>query len=188
MLLVAGGALACFAGYRFFRLVLGFYGFVLGALVASSAVGGTDPVWLVGSALAGGIVGALVLLAGYFIGVALAGAGAAAMLVHLAWLPVGGEPHVLLVVAAAVAGAIVALRLQRYVVILVTAFAGAWTVLVGIAALVAGAAAAAEPGVWIVYPLQPAPGALWVPTAWIVLGATGAIVQLRVTGAGARAR
>ncbi|HXH07409.1 MAG TPA: DUF4203 domain-containing protein [Vicinamibacterales bacterium] len=182
VLLVAGGALACFAGYRLFRLVLGFYGFVLGALVASSAVGGTDPVWLVGSALAGGVAGALILIGAYFIGVALVGALAAAMLLHLAWRPLAGEPHLLLVVAAAIAGAVVALRLQRYVVILVTAFAGAWTVLAGAAAL-AGGTAGAESGVWVVYPLQPAPGALWVPVAWLVLGAVGAIVQLRVTGA-----
>ena len=36
VVLLAGGAVACFAGYRLFRLVLGVYGFILGALVASS--------------------------------------------------------------------------------------------------------------------------------------------------------
>jgi hypothetical protein len=28
--------LACFAGYRLFRIVLGIYGFILGAMIASS--------------------------------------------------------------------------------------------------------------------------------------------------------
>ena len=39
VLLVVGGAVACFAGYRFFRIVLGLYGFVLGALLATTIAG-----------------------------------------------------------------------------------------------------------------------------------------------------
>ena len=35
ILLVLGGALSCFAGYRLFKIVLGIYGFVLGAMLAS---------------------------------------------------------------------------------------------------------------------------------------------------------
>ena len=34
IILVLGGLLSCFAGYRVFRVVLGFFGFVLGALIA----------------------------------------------------------------------------------------------------------------------------------------------------------
>ena len=37
--LALGGAVACFAGYRFFRIVLGLYGFVLGALLATTIAG-----------------------------------------------------------------------------------------------------------------------------------------------------
>ncbi len=32
----AGGVIACFAGYRLFRIVLAIYGFMLGAMIASS--------------------------------------------------------------------------------------------------------------------------------------------------------
>ena len=39
IVLLAGGALACFAGYRLFKQVLAVYGFILGALIASSMVG-----------------------------------------------------------------------------------------------------------------------------------------------------
>jgi hypothetical protein len=35
ILLVLGGTLSCFAGYRLFKIVLGIYGFVLGAMLAS---------------------------------------------------------------------------------------------------------------------------------------------------------
>ena len=38
-LLLIAGVLACFAGHRFFRLVLGLYCFLIGAMVASSIVG-----------------------------------------------------------------------------------------------------------------------------------------------------
>ena len=36
ILLVLGGTLACFTGYRLLRTVLGIYGFILGAMLASS--------------------------------------------------------------------------------------------------------------------------------------------------------
>jgi hypothetical protein len=39
VLLLLGGLVACFAGYRLFRIVLGIYGFILGALLASTMVG-----------------------------------------------------------------------------------------------------------------------------------------------------
>ena len=42
--LIAGGIVTCFAGYRLFRFVLGAYGFILGALLASSMVG-TSETW-----------------------------------------------------------------------------------------------------------------------------------------------
>jgi hypothetical protein len=33
--------------------------------------------------------------------------------------------------------------------------------------------------VWVVYPLDPAPGRSWLPIAWLVLGLAGLVVQLR---------
>jgi hypothetical protein len=75
--------------------------------------------------------------------------------------------------------------LQRYVIVVATAFGGAWTVIVGGLA-VAGdrsAARAASAGdVWILYPLSPAPGQKWVPIAWVALGLIGTAVQLVTTG------
>ena len=42
ILLVLSGAVACFAGYRLFRVVLAIYGFILGAMLASSIMGITN--------------------------------------------------------------------------------------------------------------------------------------------------
>ena len=43
-------------------------------------------------------------------------------------------------------------------------------------------AAAASGNVWVVYPLDPAPGRQWLPLAWLALGAIGTGVQLGITG------
>jgi hypothetical protein len=186
ILLVLGGALSCFAGYRLFKIVLGIYGFIFGALLASSAMGVTNTTGMILAALAGGIVGALLLMFAYFIGIALVGAGLGALVAHVGWGYVGaGDPPALVVILLSILGSISAMLLQRYVIIVATAFGGAWTVIVGALAISGdrGAARAASAGdVWILYPLTPAPGQGWVPIVWVVLGLIGTGVQLGVTG------
>lgn len=190
IVLLAGGAMACFAGYRLFRLVLGVYGFILGALLATSMLG-TSGTWIiVVTAVTGGGIGALVLVAGYFVGVALAGAGLGALVVNLAWKPFGGEPHWLAVLVCAALGAIAAMTFQRYVITVATAFGGAWTMLVGSAALMLGKgarAASAASDVWVIYPSQAGPPGVWVYVAWIAIALTGTYVQMH-TGDKARAK
>lgn len=192
ILLVIGGLVACVAGYRVFRIVLGIYGFFLGAFVATSAMGTSDTAWLVGGALIGGLVGALILIAAYFIGVALIGAGLAALAVNIVWGQIsGGEPPALAIIIAAVIGALASLSLQRYVIVIGTAFGGAWTALVGAVAVAGdriaqsaeaiGRAPADRPDVWVLYPMNPAPGQTWVLVVWIVLGLAGVFVQMRFT-------
>jgi hypothetical protein len=187
ILLVLGGALSCFAGYRLFKIVLGIYGFVLGAMLASSAMGVTNTTGMIVASLVGGVCGALLLMFAYFVGIALVGAGLGALIAHVAWstLGKGGDPPALVVVLLSVLGSIAAMVLQRYVIIVATAFGGAWTVIVGGLAVSGdrGAARAAAAGdVWILYPTSPAPGQKWVPIAWIVLGLIGTGVQLGITG------
>jgi hypothetical protein len=185
IILVVGGVLACFAGYRLFRVVLGIYGFILGALVASSMVGTSDTASMLVAAGVGGIIGALLLILAYFVGVALIGAGIGALLANVIWAQLGREPHALIVVAFSIAGALGALALQRYVIVLGTAFGGAWTLLVGGLALTGNRVAgeAAQRGeVWLAYPMNPAQGERWVIITWIVLGVIGTAVQLGVTG------
>jgi hypothetical protein len=183
-LLLGGGLLACFMGYRLFRVVLGIFGFILGALAASSFFGVSETWQMVAAALAGGLVGALLMLGAYFVGVALVGAGLGALLVNLIWTQIDGDPHPFMVVLFSVAGALLATWLQRYVIILGTAFGGAWTTIVGGLALVGNngpMSAAAAGDVWIAYPLHPAPGEAWVPWAWLALGLAGTLVQIFVT-------
>jgi hypothetical protein len=140
---------------------------------------------MVVTAILGGIAGSLLLLAAYFIGVALVGAGLGALLANLIWTQVEGDPHPFVIVLFSVAGALLATWLQRYVIILATAFAGAWTMLVGVLAIMGdrtAMTAAAAGDVWVAYPMNPAPGQRWVPFVWIGLGLVGTLVQMFVTG------
>ena len=184
-LLLAGGVLSCFFGYRLFKIVLGMFGFIIGALAASSIFGPNDTTPMVLAALLGGLVGAALLLAAYFVGVALVGAGIGALVVNVIWTQVEGDPHPAVVILFSVAGAVLATWLQRYVIILGTAFAGSWTMLVGGLALVGDSGplkAAAQGDIWVAYPLNPAPGMGWLPWAWVGIGALGTLVQMRWTG------
>jgi hypothetical protein len=188
VLLVLGGALACFAGQRLFRLVLGIYGFILGAMVTSSVVGVSNTAGMVVAAIAGGLVGAVVLVFAYFVGIALVGAGLAVLAAHLIWSRIGtGDPPPAAIVTVSVAGAIGAMLLQRYVIVVGTAFAGAWTIIVGAFAIAATRGLVEVPtsaDVWILYPFAPAAGRWWVTVSWIALGVMGTAVQLILTRRG----
>jgi len=184
VLLVIGGALSCFAGYRLFKIVLGIYGFILGAMLASSMVAASNTVGMIAAAVVGGLVGALALMFAYFVGIALVGAGLGALIAHVGWSYVGsgGDPPPLAVILLALVGSLGAMLLQRYVIIVATAFGGAWTMIVGGLTVGDRGARAASADVWILYPMSPAPGRSWVPLAWIGLGLIGTAVQLAVTG------
>ena len=184
IILLIGGLLACFAGYRIFRTVLGIYGFILGALLASNIVGGEQSsAMMLAAAIGGGLVGALLLIAAYFVGVALIGAGLGAGAANLLWAGMGREPHIVVVIVLAIIGALAALRLQRYVIVIATAFGGAQTVVVGVAALLGNrsAATAAARAIYTVYPLNPMPDTALDAIAALVLGIAGVLVQLMVT-------
>jgi hypothetical protein len=183
--LLVGGVVACFFGYRLFRFVLAIFGFILGALAASSVFGAGDTVPMLAAAIGGGIIGAGLLFAAYFVGVALVGAGLGALVANLAFSVSGRDPHFLVIALCALAGAAGSMYLQRYFIVIGTAFGGAWTLIVGAMALIgdrAAMAAALSGDVWVAYPLNPAPGQRWVPVAWVILGLIGTGVQLGWTG------
>jgi hypothetical protein len=184
VVLLAGGAMACFGGYRLFRLVLGVYGFILGALIGTSMVGAADTWVTLAAAAAGGAIGALALVAGYFVGVAILGAGLAVGVVNLLWRPFSGDPHPLVLIVAAAIGAFAAMSFQRYVIIVGTAFGGAWTMLVGAAALMLGKGSRAMSAgdIWVVYPNTTGPDRLWVYVAWVAISLVGIYVQLQSGG------
>jgi hypothetical protein len=184
---VIGGLLACFAGYRLFRIVLGINGFIFGALIASQVLPPSNNWALAVTAIVGGVVGAVLMVAAYFVGVALVGAGLGTLAIHFAFMPFHAEPPWWAVVIAAILGALGALAVTRYVIIIGTAFSGAWMLIVGSLALMgnkAAAQAANEGSVWLVYPLDPAPGRWWIWVLWFALAIAGAVVQTMTKGKG----
>src|SRR5688500_12337575 len=122
-LLIAGGFLSCFFGYRLFTIVLGMFGFAVGVLAATSLFGPAETSAMLIAAFAGGLIGAGVLLAAYFGGVVLVGDGRGPLLVNLIRTQVEAVPHPAGVILFSVARAVVAAWLQRYVLIIGTAFA-----------------------------------------------------------------
>jgi len=185
LVLLIGGTVACFFGYRLFRIVLAIFGFIVGAFAASSVFGVSDTGPMIVAAVVGGLIGAGLLIAAYFVGVALVGAALGAVTANLMFAATGQDPHFLVLAFMTIVGAVGAMYLQRYFIIVGTGFGGAWTMIVG-AMAVAGnrtALAAASGGdVWVAYPMNPAPGQQWVTVAWIVLGLAGTAVQLGWSG------
>ena len=185
IVLLVGGIVACFVGYRLFRVVLAIFGFILGALAASSILGVSDTGPMILAAVVGGLLGAGMLIAAYFVGVALIGAGLGAVVANLLFATGDRDPHFLAIIFLSIAGATAATYLQRYFIIVGTGFGGAWTMIVGAMALVGdqtALAAAARGDVWVAYPMNPAPDQQWVPMAWLALGVIGTGVQLGITG------
>jgi hypothetical protein len=187
IVLLLGGAIACFMGYRFFRVVLAIYGFIFGAMLASSVMGISNHFGMLLAALVGGILGAVLFTFAYYVSIGLIGAAMGAFLLHVVWdYAKRSEPPSVAVIIAAVAGAVVAMALQRYVIIVATAFSGAWTMIVAGLAMAGNRAAeraAAGGNVWILYPFAPAAsGPGWVPIAWVLLSLVGVAVQAGVTG------
>jgi hypothetical protein len=185
IVLLFGGVVSCFFGYRLFRIVLALFGFIIGALAASSMMAASNSTAMLIAAVVGGLVGAGILFAAYFVGVTLAGALLGAVVANLAFSAAHHPPQILVVVLCAIAGAAAAMWLQRWFIIVSTGFGGAWTILVGTLAMLGdkkAMAAAATADVWVVYPLNPAPGQRWILWAWLLLGAVGMAVQLGWTG------
>jgi len=186
IVLLFGGAVACFAGYRLFRVVLAIYGFIFGAMLASSVMGISNHLGMLIAALVGGILGAVLFTFAYYVSIGLIGAGMGAALLQALWhYAKSTDPPSVAVIIAAVAGAVIAMALQRYVIIVSTACSGAWTMLIGGLALAGNRSAeraAAGGNVWILYPFSPSYGQRWVSFAWILLSLAGIAVQTGLTG------
>ena len=181
VILLVGGLLSCFLGYRLLRLLVAVYGFGLGVIIVTAFADRLEPWVMVAVMAGGGLLGALLAKAAYLAVVAVLGAGLGALVVQAGWLSAAGDPGLWVVLSVCLAGALVALVLRKYVVIVGTSFGGAWTALVGGLALAGddSAVAAASGDVQQVYPLAPASTQMEFAVAWYVLGGVALLVQLR---------
>ena len=184
-ILLGGGLLACFLGHRLFRFVLAGYGLVFGVMVTVDFIGSVEPLALVGAVVGGAVVGGLVFFLAYFVGVTIVGAALGAVIAIFVSTQRAEDPQVLVVILFAIVGAFVALLLQRYVIIVGTAFFGALTSVIGGLALFGDPATAAAVSnlslsnlsYWFNYRLDHEP-----LLVWLAMGLFGVIVQFRKTG------
>ena len=182
IILLGGGFLACFLGYRLFRFILLGYGLVTGAVIVSQL--NFPETWMaITAAIIGGLIGAALFLAVYFVGVAVAGDGLGVLAVHLVWTQRSDDPHLLVIILMAIVGVFTALVFQRYVIIFGTSFTGASLSLVAVIALL-GHVNITEGEVWTLDALKRISEERAVLFAWLVLSLLGVFVQLRKTSAG----
>ena len=184
IILLGGGLLSCFLGYRLLRTLLALYGFIGGVVIATMFVGQLETWLAIIVTIVGGVAGSVLAVVAYLAGVAVLGAGLAAVALNVAWSYRGGEPNVWVVLVACLLGALLALAVRRYVLILATSFGGAWTAIVGGLALAGNSAAvaAATGSVDQLPPVADARTHLGFVLGWCGLGGLAFLIQIRDMG------
>ncbi len=181
-LAIAVGVLACFWGYRIVKLLLGIMGFAAGFVggwtAAESLASGHDIIALV-SALVGGIIGGVLCVWLYFVGIFLLGAGAGVVVAGAVFAGMEHQAQPLLLLVFAVAFGLLALALQKFMIIVSTAFSGSYLIAAGAMHLVSAGRDAAP--LWF-NGVQKGRAEFMVYAAlvfWLVCGLLGAGFQYR---------
>ena len=124
------GLLICFFGYRILRLVLAVAGFIIGASfvagVGFTLTEGNEILVILIAGIAGGIIAAVILLFLYSTGIFLLGALFGVVIFSGLSVIVDINLDPLLYIVPAILGVILALFLQKFMIILITSLIGAW--------------------------------------------------------------
>lgn len=134
------GALQCFFGYRIFKLILGLTGFLIGGVLAA-AIGSSfsqEVIFILLSGLMGGFIGAALMVTLYFAGIFLIGAILGSVLGTVLYAVAESQPDPAVLLITAVLVGIIALSFQKFMIIVSTAFGGAWGIIIGIAYFITG--------------------------------------------------
>ena len=184
-LAIAIGVLACFWGYQLVKVMLGIMGFAAGAAVGWTAGMALAPshsiVGLVCAAI-GGLVGAVLCIWLFFFGIFLLGASAGAVVAAAAYGGTGHEAHPILFLACAVVFGLLALLLQKFMIVVSTAFAGSYLVTAGILHFFTTGQPPAP--LWFDYSHPSSPSVLGyvVLAFWLILGLVGVRSQYGAKG------
>jgi hypothetical protein len=130
---IIAGAVICFWGYRLFKVVLGIAGFIAGAVLFYNfgAQYTERMAVLVILSIFGGMIGASLSMAFYYVGLFLLGALAGWQIGFLIATVVNIELVIIIPIAAAVIAGILACFFQKPIIIAATALIGAWSVVTG---------------------------------------------------------
>ena len=140
------GAGLCFAGFRVYMFVIGLSGFIAGAVMLGSlAFALSNNVgWTVLGVIGGGLIGTWIAIAAYVFGIFMLGAsigGGLATVLLIATsvtsgLPDGG-PALAFVLLMSFVGGIVAIALNKLVIVLSTSFFGSLAMVLGVGYFIA---------------------------------------------------
>jgi hypothetical protein len=175
--LIVIGGLYCFFGYKIFMIILWICGFIIFAPIAAAigfGVSEGDRLVAVISGLIGGCIGGGIAVALYFLGVFLIGAACGALTGAFLSSAAGASPHPALLLPLAVIGGIAAIAIQKFVIILSTAFLGSFYIVAGILFF----AVRYDPQRVLQNPSSALGGTFYVALlCWILLGIFGVCVQ-----------
>ena len=133
------GLFECFWGYRLFNITLRIFGFLLGAAVGSGlGLGFTNgnAIAAIFAGLLGGVILSVIIVALRKLGIFMIGACLGLLVGSL--FALAGLNHILVFVMLAIAGGILAVVMDKLMIILSTAIGGAWLAVFGIANLFIG--------------------------------------------------
>lgn len=129
------GAVNCFSGYRLFKILLAVTGFLIGAniswTIALNVTDGSKIIAII-SAILGGIIGALIVSLLYFVGIFFFGAFFAYFLGSMFLSMFADNSPLLFLIISSILGGIIALFLQKLIIIMATSIGGAWYIILGI--------------------------------------------------------
>jgi hypothetical protein len=174
------GLLACFWGYRIVKIVLGIMGFMAGAAggwtLALSLAPGHNSIALVCAAI-GGVLGAILCIWLFYFGIFLLGASAGAVVAAAVFGGTGHQAQPLLILIVAVAFGLLALVLQKFMIVVCTAFSGSYLVTAGLLHFISAGPHAAP--LWFDFSHSGSPGLLGYGALafWLVVGLVGARFQ-----------
>jgi hypothetical protein len=180
LIAVAVGLFNCFFGYRILKATLALTGFVVGAAAgwnaAASLAPGNSTVAVI-AAVVLGIIGAVLCVWLFFLGIFLLGAAAGVALAEAVSGGIGTQTQPILVLGLALILGIIAVIVQKFIIIFCTAFSGAYLVIAGGFGLLAGGQSPLP--LWL--STQPADATrrfgLVALVLWLVLSIAGVVAQ-----------
>ena len=173
---ISVGFVQCFFGYRIFRFILGLTGFLFGGSLACVVVYTISQEELIAllAGIIGGIIGAALMSALYFIGIFLIGAFLGGVIGTALFAVVKSSPDLSVLFILAVIAGVITLIFQKSMIIVSTGFGGAWSMVIGIAYFTTAAIAPAN------LERMFGSGGIYLYTivlSWIALGMIGVFVQ-----------
>ncbi len=136
--LLSLGVAQCFFGYRIFRFLLGLSGFVVGAALGAMLARNASAFEAILTVLALGVLGATLAVWAYLVGIFLTGAFVGGALGALFGALADSEGAAMgLGLIGGIAGGIIALQVQKFVIVVSTAIQGAAVTVAGATLLMA---------------------------------------------------